>query len=53
MVFHVRRLLECNEGNLGLSEGSVELCSKGGLLGVHPKYDNVLHRLGVRRLMSI
>ena len=53
MMFHVKCVLKCSEGNLGLRGGSVELCSKGELLGVHQKSHNVPHRLGMRRLMSI
>ena len=53
MVLHVKRVLECNEGNLGLTGGLVELCSRGGLLDVHLKSHNVPYRLGMGRLMSI
>ena len=42
MMLHVRRVLECSEENLSLWEGSVELCSREGLLGVHLKSHNVL-----------
>ena len=34
---HVRRVSKHNERNSGLRGGSVELCLRGGLLGVHPK----------------
>ena len=37
MVLHVRHVLKCSEGNPNLRGGSMELCSRGGLLGVHPK----------------
>ena len=37
MVFHVRHVLKCRKGNPGLREGSIELCSMGGLLGINPK----------------
>ena len=37
MVFHVRRVSQCSEGNFGLRGGSVELCSRKGLLSVYPK----------------
>ena len=39
VVFHVKRVLECNERqeNLSLGGGSMELCSRGRLLGVRPK----------------
>ena len=37
MMFHVRCVSIRSEGNPGLREGSVELCSRRGLLGVHPK----------------
>ena len=53
MVLHVRRVLEYSEGNPGLRGGLVELCSRGGLLGVHPKSHNVPHRLEIGRLISI
>ena len=49
----LRRMLGCSKGNPDLRGGSVELCSKGGLLGVYPKSHNVPHRLGMGRLMSI
>ena len=41
------------EGNLGLRRDLVELSSRGGLLGVHPKPHNILHQLGIKILMSI
>ena len=55
MVLHVRRVVEHGkrQENLGLRGGLVELCSRGGLLGVRPKWHNVPHRLGMGRLMSI
>ena len=53
MMIHVRRELKCNKENPGLRGGSVELCLKGGLLGVHPKSHNVPHQLEMGRLMSI
>ena len=53
MVLHTKCVLERSEGNLGLRGGSMELYSRGGLLGVHPKSHNALHRLGMGRLMSI
>ena len=53
MVFHVRRVLKCNEGNPSLRGGSVELCLRGGLLTIHPKSHNVPHQLEMGRLMSI
>ena len=37
MVFHVRRVPQHNEENFGLKGGSVELCSRRGLLGVYLK----------------
>ena len=37
MVLHVRRVFVRNERNPGLREGSMELCSRGGLLVVHLK----------------
>ena len=37
MVFHVRRVPKRGEGNPGLRRGSIELCSRGGLLGMHLK----------------
>ena len=45
MVFRIRREPERSEGNPGLKGDSVELCSRGGLLGVHPKYHNASHQL--------
>ena len=53
MVFHVWRVPERSEGDPSLRGGSVELCSRGGLLGMHPKSHNVPHRLRMGRLMSI
>ena len=55
MVFHIRCVPECSErqGNPSLRGDSIELCSRGGLLGVRSKPDNVPHRLGMRRLISI
>ena len=54
MVFHIRHVSKCNEGNPDLSGGSVELCSRGGLLGVFTqKPHNVPHKLEMGRLMSI
>ena len=53
MVLHIRRVLKCSEGNLGLREDLVELCLRGGLLGVYPKSHNVPHWLEMGRLMSI
>ena len=50
---HVRFVLEYNEGNPGLRESSVELCSREGLLGVYQKSHSVSHRLRMRILMSI
>ena len=47
MVLHVRGVPECSEGNPGLRVGLVKLCLRGGLLGVHLKSHNVLHRLGI------
>ena len=37
MVFHAKRVSECSERerNPSLREGLMELCLKGGLLGVH------------------
>ena len=35
MVLHIRRVLEHSKENYGLRGGSMELCSRGGLLGVH------------------
>ena len=35
MVLHIRRVLEHSKENSGLRGGSMELCSRGGLLGVH------------------
>ena len=52
-MLHVRRVLKCNEANLDFRGGSMELCSSGGLLGVHPKSHNVPYRLGMESLMSI
>ena len=52
MVLHVRRVPEWSEGNPDLNGGSVELCSKGGLLGVS-KSHNVPHRLLMEKLMNI
>ena len=40
---NVRHVLECNEGNLGLRGGAVELCLRGGLLDVQPKSRNMSH----------
>ena len=37
MVFHVRRMPVLSERNPGLREGSLELCSRGGLLVMHLK----------------
>ena len=37
MMLYVRRVPEHNEGNPGLRGGSVELCLRGGLLGMHLK----------------
>ena len=37
MVIHVRRVPERSEGNLSSRGVSVKLCSRGGLLSVHPK----------------
>ena len=37
MVLHVRRVLKRSEGIPSLRGGSMELCLRGGLLGVHPK----------------
>ena len=37
MVLHVRHVFECSEGNPDLRGDSVELCSRGGLLGVCTK----------------
>ena len=53
MVLQVRRVLECSEGNPGFRGGSVELCSREGLLGAHPNSHNVPNRLGMGRLMGI
>ena len=53
MVLQVRCVLECNEGNSGLKGGSEELCSKGGLLGVHKKCHNVPHWLRMGRHPNI
>ena len=39
-MFHVGHVLE-----LGLREDSMKLCFKGGLLSIHLKSYNVLHRL--------
>ena len=36
MVLHVRHVPERSERNPGLMGGSVKLCSRVGLLGVHP-----------------
>ena len=44
MVLHIRHVPESSEGNLSLRGGSVELCMRGGFLGVHPKSHNVPHR---------
>ena len=41
------------EGNLGLRRDLMELSSRGGLLGVHLKPHNVLHKLEIEILMSI
>ena len=46
-MFHVRCVLERSEGNPGLKGGLVELCLRGGLLGMHPKSHNILYRLGM------
>ena len=46
MVLHIGRVPERSEGNLGLRGGSVELCSMGGLLGLHPKSHNIPYQLG-------
>ena len=40
-MLHVRHVPERNGGNLGLRKGSMELCLRGELLGVHPKSHNV------------
>ena len=53
MVLHVRSVLKYNERNSSLREDSVEVCSKGRLLGVHSKSHNVPHQLGIGRFMSI
>ena len=37
MVLHIRRVPELSKGNPSLRGGSVELYSRGGLLGVHLK----------------
>ena len=44
---------ECLERqeNPGLRGGLVELCSRGGFLGVYPKSHNVPHQLGMGRLI--
>ena len=39
--------------NPSLRGGSMELCLRGGLLGVCSKSHNVPHRLGMKRFMSI
>ena len=45
MALHIRSVFERNEGNSVLKGGLMELCSREGLLGVHLKSHNVLHRL--------
>ena len=55
MVLHIRHVpkrLE-RQGNTGLRGGSMEPCSRGGLLGVRLKSQNVPHWLRMERLMSI
>ena len=53
MVLRVRHVLECNEENLDLRGGLVELV-RGEDCSVYTKsLKNVLHRLGMGRLMSI
>ena len=53
MVLQVRHMLIRIERNPGLKGGSMELCSRGGLLGVYLKSHNVPHRLGMGRLTNI
>ena len=45
MLLHVRRVPESSEGNPDLKGDSMKLCSRGELLGVHPKSLNVPHWL--------
>ena len=47
MVLQVRHVPKRSEGNPGLRGDSMELCSSRGLLGVHPKSQNILHWLGI------
>ena len=56
MVWLAVCVLEHNERqkkNPDLRGDSMELCSKGRLLGVRPKSHNVPHRLEMGRLMSL
>ena len=52
MVLHIKHVSEHDEGNPGLRGGLVEICSRGELLGMHPKSHNIAHRLGIGKLMS-
>ena len=45
MALHIRSVFERNEGNPVLKESLVKLYLREGLLGVHLKSHNVLHRL--------
>ena len=53
MVLYISRVFKHSERNLGLKKDFVELYFMGELLGIYPKFYNVLYQLRIEKFINI